>query len=134
METNKEEQRRAFVVDYESGQWSMTELCQRYGISRPTGYVWLDRYAEQGEAGLGDRPRAPTTCPHRTPARIERQILALRDRYGWGAKKLLQVLERRHPETDWPVRSTVNAILDRHGVAGRDIEPLRGHVVFRTSS
>jgi transposase InsO family protein len=115
METNKEEQRRAFVGDYESGQWSMTELCQRYGISRPTGYLWLDRHEEKGEEGLLDRARAPASCPHRTPPKVEREILALRKRYGWGAKKLLQVLGRRHPGKVWPARSTVNAILDRHG-------------------
>jgi hypothetical protein len=52
METSKEEQRRAFVHDYESGQWSMTELCQRFGITRPTGYLWVARYEEEGEDGL----------------------------------------------------------------------------------
>jgi putative transposase len=115
MQTNPTEQRRAFVCDYESGQWSMTELCQRYRVSRPTGYKWLDRHEVTGEAGLEERSRAPASCPHRTPVRIERKILALRAEYGWGAKKLLQVLERREPRTDWPARSTVNAILERHG-------------------
>ena len=95
METNKKKQRQAFVHDYESGQWSMTELCQRYGVSRPTGYLWLDRYQENGEADLVERSRAPTVCPHRTPREIERRILGLRERYGWGAKKLLQILEKR---------------------------------------
>ena len=60
METNKKEERRAFVCDYESGQWSMTGLCQRYGVSRPTGYLWLDRYQENGEADLMERSRAAT--------------------------------------------------------------------------
>ena len=115
METNKEEQRRAFVDDYESGQWSMTELCQRYGITRPTGYKWIDRGEEEGGAGLEDRSRAPSACPHRTPREIERRILALRECHGWGAKKLLQALGKRHPEIAWPARSTVNAILERHG-------------------
>ena len=115
METNKKKQRQAFVHDYESGQWSMTELCQRYGVSRPTGYLWLDRYQENGEADLVERSRAPTVCPHRTPREIERRILALRERYGWGAKKLLQILEKRDAEVAWPARSTVNAILERHG-------------------
>jgi transposase len=82
MEMNKRKQRRAFVRDYESGQWSMTELCQPYGVSRPTGYLWLDRYQENGEADLVERSRAPTVCPHRTPREIERRILALRERYG----------------------------------------------------
>ncbi len=115
MQTNAKEQRRGFVRDCESGQWSMAELCQRYRVSRPTGYKWLDRYAEEGDAGLEERSRAPETCPHHTPRSMERRILALRAEYGWGAKKLLQVLERRRPKVAWPARSTVNAILDRHG-------------------
>ena len=115
METNAKQQRQKFVRDYESGQWSMTELCQRYGVTRPTGYKWVERYEEQGEAGLEERSRTAATCPHRTPPSLERQILALREKYGWGAKKLLQVLERKQPEVLWPARSTVNVILDRHG-------------------
>jgi len=115
METNKEEQRQAFAHDYESGQWSMAELCERYGITRPTGYLWIERYVEEGAAGLVDRSRAPEGCPHRTPAAVERRILGLRQKYGWGAKKLLQVLEKQHPRIARPARSTVNAILDRHG-------------------
>jgi len=115
METSKEEQRRAFVDDYESGQWSMTELCQRFGITRPTGYLWVARYEEEGEDGLVDRPRTATDCPHRTPPEMERRILVLRERHGWGAKKLLQALRKRQPEIALPARSTVNAILERHG-------------------
>jgi transposase InsO family protein len=115
METSKEEQRRAFVGDYESGQWSMTELCQRFGITRPTGYLWVARYEEKGEDGLVDRSRTAVGCPHRTPPEMERRILTLRARHGWGAKKLLQALGKRHPEIALPARSTVNAILERHG-------------------
>jgi transposase InsO family protein len=115
METSKEEQRRAFVHDYESGQWSMTELCQRFGITRPTGYLWIARYEEEGEAGLVDRSRTAADCPHRTPPEMERRILALREDHGWGAKKLLQALRKRQPEIALPARSTVNAILERHG-------------------
>ena len=38
METNVLDERRRFVADVMTGQWSMSELCERYGISRPTGY------------------------------------------------------------------------------------------------
>ena len=110
METNATEQRQSFVLDYESGQWSMSELCERYGVTRPTGYKWVERIQEKGEAGLAERSRAPRGCPHKTPWQIEKRILAARRRYGWGAKKLLQMLEGRHPEVTWPARSTVNAI------------------------
>ena len=115
METNAMEQRLSFVLDYESGQWSMSELCERYGITRPTGYKWLGRFEAEGKAGLVERSRAPNGCPHETPERVVRLLLEARQRYGWGAKKLLQVLTKRHARLAWPARSTVNAILDRHG-------------------
>jgi len=115
METNAKDQRKRFVAYYESGQWSMTELCQRFRVSRPTGYKWVERYGDEGEEGLDERPRAPTSCPHRSSSSVERRILELREQYGWGAQKLLQVLERRFPRTACPSRSTVNAILDRRG-------------------
>ena len=85
METDKERQRRGFVADHASGQWSMTELCERYRISRPTGYELRRRVEAEGEAGLRDRFRAPRSCPDQTPAAVERRILALRAKYGWGA-------------------------------------------------
>ena len=115
METDAGRQKLAFVKAYATGQWSMSELCERYGVSRPTGYKWLKRFMSAGEIGLLERSRVPDTCPHRTPTAIEQRLLRTRERYGWGATKLLQVLERRYPGIAWPSRSTANAILDRHG-------------------
>ena len=115
METNPTEQRLSFLIDYASGQWSMSELCERYRVSRPTGYKWLRRVEKEGESGFDERSRRPRSSPYQTPVAIERQLLEARAKYGWGAKKLLQVLRRRHPELEWPARSTINAILDRHG-------------------
>ena len=116
METDAWEQRRRFIDDVGSGRWTMTEVCRRYGISRPTGYLWLDRYEAEGTVGLTARSSAPLTCPHRTTPGLERQIVAARRRYGWGAKKLLHVLRTQHPDVAWPTRSTINDILDRHGL------------------
>jgi putative transposase len=114
METNVVKERLAFVHDLESGHWSMTELCERYGVSRPTGYKWVARHQSDGSAGLDDRSRAAQRCPHRTGEALEALIIAARLEYGWGAKKLLRVLRTRHPRRAWPARSTVNAILERH--------------------
>jgi len=113
METNVVKERLAFVHDLESGHWSMSELCERYGVSRPTGYKWLARHQAGGE-GLDDRSCAPHRRPHRTSDALEALIIAARREYGWGAKKLLRVLRTRHPGRVWPARSTVNAILERH--------------------
>jgi putative transposase len=119
MQTNPIDQRLCFVQDFESGQWTMAELCERYRVSRPTGYKWMRRYLEHGEAGLLELGRRPRSCPHRTAARLEELIVAARREYGWGAKKLLHVLARRHAKLPWPARSTVNEILGRHGMLRR---------------
>jgi putative transposase len=115
METNVRDERGRFVRDFASGHWSMTELCERYGVSRPTGYKWLARRGA-GSAGVADRSHAPHQCPHRTSADLEALIVAARREYGWGAKKLRQVLRTRYPTRSWPARSTVNEILDRHAL------------------
>ena len=116
METNVRDERIRFASDFESGHWSMTELCERFGVSRPTGYKWLARYQASGAVGLDDRSRAPHRSPHQTDADLETLLVAARHTYGWGAKKLLHVLQKRHPDRAWPARSTVNTILDRRGL------------------
>jgi len=116
METNVLDQRYQFVRDVESGHWSMTELCERYRVTRPTGYKWIARHRAGGDASLTDRSRAAHRCPHRTSGELEALIVAARREYGWGAKKLLHVLRTRHPQHGWPARSTLNALLERHGL------------------
>lgn len=116
METDKIKQRHAFVQAYMSGQWSMSELCERFGITRPTGYQCVERYREEGLKGLEDRSRRPKQARNATERKTVARLVAARRTYGWGAKKLLQVLEREEPATSWPARSTVNDILDRHGL------------------
>ncbi len=116
MHTNPTKQRQQFYRDYASGQWSMSELCGRYQISRPTGYKWIDRLEQDGLQAAEDRSRASVRHPNRTPEPIERAILALRAEYGWGAVKLRQILARRHPDWAIPALSTVNLLLDREGL------------------
>ncbi len=59
METNPKKQRQHFYRDYASGQWSMSELCDRYQISRPTGYKWIDRIETEGLKAVDDRSGLP---------------------------------------------------------------------------
>ena len=120
METNVLKQRTRFVHDFKTGHWSMSELCERFGVTRPTGYKWITRHRVGGDAALTNRSRAPHRCPHRTSGELEALILAARHEYGWGAKKLLQVLRNRHPDRSWPARSTLNAILERHALLDKN--------------
>lgn len=90
-----------------------SELCRRFGISRPTGQKWIERW-EAGEA-LGDRSRRPHRSPERTRAGIEHEVVQLRREHpAWGARKLHNVLAGRGVAV--PCVSSVHAILQRHGL------------------
>lgn len=116
-ETSTVDQKRLFVADYQRGSFSMAELCGRYGVSRPTGYKWIERFEAEGIPGLAERSRRPKSCSHETAIEITEAILDVRRRHPfWGAKKLLTILRRRHPKVDWPARSTVCDLLSRHGM------------------
>ena len=82
MNTNPAKQRQQFFLEYTSGQWSMSELCDRFQISRPTGYKWIARIEREGLGGTDDRSRAPERHPNRTAEKVENEILALREKYG----------------------------------------------------
>ena len=108
------ESRMQFVVRAASGAESLSELCREFGISRPTGRKWRDRYLACGTlAHLGELSRRPHSSPRRSAPERERQVLELRQRYGWGARKLQRLLQEsgvRYPAT------TVHRILKRHGL------------------
>ena len=98
------------------------ELCQRFGISAPTGYKWLRRYAAEGAAGLQDRSRRPRRSPGRTVPAIEQAVLALRLQHPtWGGRKL-RVLLARQGVQPLPAASTITAILRRHD----QLDPTQG--------
>ena len=106
-----------FIADFESCLYTMTELCERHGISRKTGYKWAQRYATQGEDSLEDRSRAPLHSPRQTPAKVVEQLVGLRRKHPtWGPRKLLAWLAKHEPAQQWPAASTIGGILKRQGL------------------
>jgi transposase InsO family protein len=116
-ETTKMRERMRFVLDAEEELFTMTELCQRYGISRVTGHKWLKRFRGQGVQGLEDLSRAAQHSPHQTPAAIVEMIAEARRHHPtWGARKLIRWLQRRGPNRTLPAPSTARDILKRLGL------------------
>lgn len=128
-ETSPMDQRVQFIADYLRDSMTVTELCELYGVSRKTGYKWIDRYLRQGPAGLDARSRRPRHSPNETPEELVKVFLEVRRRHPtWGAKKLLAVVHKRHPRWELPHRSTVCDILLRHGMVKRPAQRRRiGH-------
>src|SRR5687768_7540858 len=111
-ETCRMEERARFVLAALEGWTSMSELCEKYGISRRVGYKWVSRYESGGLAALEDQRRAPRIQAKATAPEVVRKLIELRQqRPTWGPKKLRARLEHLHPEVSWPVPSTIGEIL-----------------------
>jgi transposase InsO family protein len=113
-----QEQRVQFVVAAARKEKSLTALCREFEISRPTGYLWLKRYAALGVAGIAEKSRRPQRSPQQTSAEVEQSVVEARKRYpDWGARKLQTILKREQvalPST------TVHRILLRHGLVAEE--------------
>ena len=111
------DQKIQFISDYLDNHFPFSQLCNRYGISRKTGYKWIHRYLESGDPeSLKDRSRRPRHCPTQTGSEIIEGILKIREKHSfWGPAKILWRLERDFPGWTLPAYSTVALILKRYG-------------------
>jgi len=112
------EERVKFIMEVLDGTYCMTESCSYYGISRKTGYKWLDRYRQSGIEALRNRSRAPHSHPHEISHQVKEAILAIKKRFPkWGAPKIRARLERIHPNWDsYPAVSTIGLFLHKQGL------------------
>jgi putative transposase len=95
---------------------SIAALAEMYEIARKTIYKWMERHAAAGVAGLGDRSRAPHHSPSKVSDEIVAHIVAARQRWNWGPRKLRVKLIEAHPDIHWPVESTIGEVLKRAGL------------------
>ncbi len=116
-ETHVVDARRRFVEDSYRRLSSFSELCRGHGISRKTGYKWLERYQEGGEPGLEDGSRRPQSCPWATPREVVEAILQVRKRHpDFGAKKIGWFLEQHEPWLVLPSRRTIHRVVRDAGL------------------
>jgi hypothetical protein len=67
------------------GGMPVTEVADRYGVSRHSVHAWLRRYRAGGLAGLEDRSHRPRSCPHQASVQIEAAVCKLRRQHpSWG--------------------------------------------------
>jgi putative transposase len=106
------------IQDYEEGE-SIAALSEIYGVARKTIYKWLERHDAAGVAGLADRSRAPQHSPHKLSEDVIAEIIAARQRWNWGPRKLRVKLVAAQPKIRWPAESTIGEVLKRAGLTHR---------------
>ena len=121
LETDVRDQRIRFVVAASHPTANVTATCKAFGISRKTGYKWLGRQAAAESVGqLADQSRRPRRSPMRTSDRIRQRVVALRQAYGWGGEKLVELLAA---EGIVVAARTIDRIIAREGLTRPDVAP-----------
>jgi transposase InsO family protein len=120
LETDVRDQRIRFVIAASHPTANVTATCKAFGISRKTGYKWLARQAGRSVSELADHSRRPHASPTRTSDRITRRVVALRQTYGWGGEKLVELLAA---EGIVVAARTVDRIIAREGLTRADVAP-----------
>lgn len=120
------DQKIQLIANWQTNYFNITDLSQKYGISRPTVYKLIKRYGQFGIEGLKEQSRAPKNCPHRTPKKILNLIIQekLKNRKR-GPRKIRAQLKRRYPELDLPAISTVSYWLKKEGLVEERKKRLR---------
>lgn len=117
-ERTVEQMRKEFVRRVLAGERSKAALCREYGISRPTGDKWIQRF-QDGDS-LQDQSRAPHNIPGRISSDIEAQIVAMRQKYpAIGAVKLRRIMQDAG-YTGLPCAKTFNNIFHRYGLIQKE--------------
>lgn len=118
LEVSVEDQRLEFVTLASLAGANVSLLCERFGISRQTGHLWLRRFSA-GESSFADRSKRPVHSPRQLDETMQGRILSVRDTHpAWGARKIAAVLRREGAEP--PAISTIHAVLTRHGRVAPD--------------
>lgn len=108
------DQRIEFILRAKLKEDSFSELCREFGISRPTGYLWLKRYEQVGSiTGLKEKSRRPNNSPLQTEHELEKLVVAFRKKQGWGARKIQVLMTKEGHQLG---SATIHRILVREGL------------------
>jgi transposase InsO family protein len=111
------DQRREFVAKALTEGSSFSSLCDDYGVSRKTGYKWLDRYKEDRLAGLMERSRRPKSNSAGICEDAFVAIFRLKSAHPkWGPKKIRELVADAVGEERTPSVSTIHRLLKKMGL------------------
>lgn len=118
-------QRIEFISLAQKPDTNMSLLCKRFGITRRTGYKWLNRYEKYGIDGLLDQSRRPKNNKNKTPEEIEEYIAEIRRNDHWGSKKIYKIVSNerssgKYPFNQIPSKNTITSILRRKGLISEE--------------
>ena len=111
------DQKVKLIADWRLAEYSIVDLSKKYAVSRRAVYKWINRYEEEGIDGLKERSRAPIYHPNTTDEHILKALIEEKLQHRrWGPKKIVAILNHRHPGIKWPAASTAGEWLKKKGL------------------
>jgi putative transposase len=123
--TDSMKEKTKFLLEWErrwdegEGVVNIAALCRQFGISRRTGYDWIERYHRAGHdlAVVGGRSTRPHTLPTKVSDDVEDIVAQMRKEFPkYGPKKLRALIIDQYPRIPVPAPSTIGIILQRRGL------------------
>src|SRR3954470_8259848 len=116
VELTMTEQRYRAVLEVEAGV-PVTEVAERFGVSRQAVHRWIGWYRDEGLDGLADQSHRPHAHPAQTSPEVEAAICELRRNHPrWGQRRIAFELGRHGCPGPIPSVSTIYRVLVRHGL------------------
>jgi transposase len=110
------EQRYRAVLEIQAGV-PVTEVAERFRVSRQAVHRWIGWYRKEGLEGLGDRSHRPQGHPDQTSPEVEARICEMRREHPrWGQRRLAFELARADCPGPVPSLTTIYRVLVRHGL------------------
>lgn len=120
-ETNKMEQKEAFINEMLKNNKPFKHLCAEFGISEKTGHKWKNRFFEKGKAGLLNESKNPSH-PNIIDGDTAAELIRIKNAHvAWGPKKIREIYARAYPNKEVPSLSSVKRILDKAGLVKKRI-------------
>ena len=120
------DQKIQLIADWQTKQLNITDLSQKYGVSRPTIYKWINRYEKMGIDALKEQSRTPIHSPNQTKDDIVDLIVKekLKNRKR-GPKKIYYQLKEQYPRLELPSITTISEWLKKYGLVKKRKKRLR---------
>lgn len=120
-ETNKMEQKEAFINEMLKNEKPFKHLCAEFGIAEKTGHKWKNRFFEKGKAGLLDESKNPSH-PNQIDGDTAAELIRIKNAHtAWGPKKIREIYARTYLNKEVPSLSSVKRILEKAGLVKKRI-------------
>lgn len=110
------EKRYSIIQCYLSKELKVKDILEKYGVTKPDFYKYLNRFKEYGKVGLQNMKRGAKVPHNKTPSKVEEKIISLHHKYPFFNSCEIKELESIEKELEAVDPRTIHRIHKKHGL------------------